>query len=107
MACPLPATWSFTATAATRTQDINGFLFPSSGAEANEAAMRIARLYTGKHKIMTRYRSYHGGTAQTMAMTGDFRPVHRPPAAHTRRLRSRCASTRARARHVRTRTRGY
>ena len=35
--------------------DINHFLFPSSGAEANEAAVRIARVMTGRHKIMTRY----------------------------------------------------
>jgi len=53
--------------------DLNGFLFPSSGAEANEGAIRIARRFTGKHKIMSRYRSYHGGTATTMAATGDFR----------------------------------
>lgn len=53
--------------------DINGFLFPCGGAEANEAAVRIARRYTGKHKILTQYRSYHGGTTSTLAATGDFR----------------------------------
>lgn len=53
--------------------DINAFMFPSSGAEANEAAMRIARLYTGRHKILCRYRSYHGGTNATMMATGDLR----------------------------------
>lgn len=53
--------------------DINHFLFPSSGAEANEAAVRIARVMTGRHKVMTRYRSYHGATSTTMAMTGDQR----------------------------------
>ena len=53
--------------------DINGFLFPSGGAEANEAAVRIARRYTGKHKILTHFRSYHGGTTTTLAATGDFR----------------------------------
>lgn len=53
--------------------DINHFLFPGSGAEANEAAVRIARVYTGRHKVMTRYRSYHGATTTTMAMTGDQR----------------------------------
>lgn len=53
--------------------DLNGFLFPSSGAEANEAAIRIARQYTGRSKVLTRYRSYHGGTANSLAATGDFR----------------------------------
>jgi adenosylmethionine-8-amino-7-oxononanoate aminotransferase len=53
--------------------DINGFLFPSGGNEANEAAIRMARRYTGKHKIMSRYRSYHGGSSSTLSMTGDFR----------------------------------
>jgi adenosylmethionine-8-amino-7-oxononanoate aminotransferase len=53
--------------------DINGFLFPCGGGEANEAAIRIARRYTGKHKIFNQYRSYHGGTTSTLAATGDFR----------------------------------
>jgi adenosylmethionine-8-amino-7-oxononanoate aminotransferase len=53
--------------------DINGFLFPSGGAEANEAAIRIARRYTGRQKILTQYRSYHGGAAATLGATGDFR----------------------------------
>lgn len=53
--------------------DINGFLFPCGGGEANEAAIRIARRYTGKHKIFSQYRSYHGGTTSTLAATGDFR----------------------------------
>lgn len=61
--------------------DLNGFLFPSSGAEANEAAIRIARQYTGRSKVLTRYRSYHGGTANALAATGDFRRnfVHETP----------------------------
>lgn len=53
--------------------DINAFLFPSSGSEANEAAIRIARKYTGRKKILSRYRSYHGGTLGSLAMTGDSR----------------------------------
>jgi len=53
--------------------DITGFLFPCGGAEANEAAIRIARRYTGRQKILTQYRSYHGGTAQSLGATGDFR----------------------------------
>ncbi len=44
-----------------------------SGTEANESAMKIARLYTGRHKIITRYRSYHGDTMGSMSVSGDFR----------------------------------
>lgn len=43
------------------------------GAEANENALRMAKAYTGRQKIMARYRSYHGATAQTIALTGDPR----------------------------------
>lgn len=53
--------------------DITGFLFPTGGTEANEAAIRMARRYTGRHKIMSQYRSYHGGTANSLGATGDFR----------------------------------
>merc|ERR1719456_951038 len=53
--------------------DINGFVFPCGGGEANEAAIRMARRFTGKHKILNHYRSYHGGTTSTLAATGDFR----------------------------------
>eukprot|EP00931_Biecheleriopsis_adriatica_P100427 TRINITY_DN7574_c0_g1_i1.p1 TRINITY_DN7574_c0_g1~~TRINITY_DN7574_c0_g1_i1.p1 ORF type:complete len:554 (+),score=94.96 TRINITY_DN7574_c0_g1_i1:85-1746(+) len=53
--------------------DINGFLFPSGGGEANEAAIRMARLYTGRQKIFTQYRSYHGGSTSSLGATGDFR----------------------------------
>lgn len=53
--------------------DINGFVFPSGGGEANEAAIRIARRFTGRHKIFNQYRSYHGGTGNTLTATGDFR----------------------------------
>lgn len=53
--------------------DINGFVFPSGGGEANEAAIRMARRFTGKHKIFNQYRSYHGGTTSTLTATGDFR----------------------------------
>jgi taurine---2-oxoglutarate transaminase len=49
------------------------FFFTTSGTEANEAAIKIARLYTGKHKIVARYTSYHGSTAGSIAATGDFR----------------------------------
>jgi len=53
--------------------DINGFVFPTGGGEANEAAIRMARRFTGKHKIFSQYRSYHGGTTSTLTATGDFR----------------------------------
>eukprot|EP00439_Symbiodinium_sp_Y106_P035523 s1147_g4.t1 len=43
------------------------------GGEANEAAIRLARLYTRKHKIFTQYRSYHGASASSLGATGDFR----------------------------------
>jgi taurine--2-oxoglutarate transaminase len=53
--------------------DIDVFFFTNGGAEANENAIKIARAYTGRHKILARYRSYHGGTAGAMALTGDPR----------------------------------
>ncbi|MSP63645.1 MAG: aminotransferase class III-fold pyridoxal phosphate-dependent enzyme [Myxococcales bacterium] len=49
------------------------FFYTTSGTEANEAAIKIARLYTGKHKIIARYSSYHGSTAGAIAATGDLR----------------------------------
>lgn len=49
------------------------YFFTTSGTEANEAAFKIARLYTGKHKIIARYKSYHGSTAGSIAATGDLR----------------------------------
>ncbi|MEO8682927.1 MAG: aminotransferase class III-fold pyridoxal phosphate-dependent enzyme, partial [Vicinamibacterales bacterium] len=53
--------------------DINVFFFTNGGAEAAENAIRIARMYTGRHKILTRYRSYHGGTAGALTLTSDPR----------------------------------
>jgi taurine--2-oxoglutarate transaminase len=53
--------------------DIDTFFFTNGGAEANENAIRIARLVTGRHKIAARYRSYHGGTAGSLTLTGDPR----------------------------------
>ncbi len=53
--------------------DIDVFFFTNGGAEANENAIKIARMYTGRHKILARYRSYHGGTAGAMTLTGDPR----------------------------------
>lgn len=53
--------------------DIDHFLFTLGGADANENAVKLARAFTGRHKILTRYRSYHGATAGAMALTGDPR----------------------------------
>lgn len=53
--------------------DLNTFFFTLGGAEANENAIKAARLYTGRHKILSRYRSYHGATNACMQLTGDPR----------------------------------
>jgi taurine---2-oxoglutarate transaminase len=53
--------------------EIDAFFFTNGGAEANENAIRIARLFTGRHKIGARYRGYHGGTAGALTLTGDPR----------------------------------
>ena len=50
-------------------------LFTLGGADANENAIKLARGYTNKHKILARYRSYHGASAGAMAATGDPRRV--------------------------------
>jgi taurine--2-oxoglutarate transaminase len=47
--------------------------FTSGGAEANEMAIRMARVHTGRHKILAAYRSYHGSTAGAAALTGEPR----------------------------------
>lgn len=56
--------------------DLKRFFFTLGGADANENAVKIARAYTKKWKIITRYRSYHGATYGAIALTGDPR---RPP----------------------------
>src|SRR5213082_432986 len=53
--------------------DIDVFFFTNGGAQANENAIKLARLATGRHKILARYRSYHGATAGSMMLTGDPR----------------------------------
>lgn len=59
--------------------DLNKFFFTLGGAEANENAIKLARLYTGRHKLIARYRSYHGGTAGAMTLTGDPRRLANEP----------------------------
>ena len=49
------------------------FFFTTSGTDANEAAFKIARMYTGRNKIISRYRSYHGSTTASIGATGDPR----------------------------------
>ncbi len=53
--------------------DISKVLFTLGGAEAVENAIKMARLYTGRQKIVTRYRSYHGATAGAISCGGDPR----------------------------------
>ena len=53
--------------------DLDRVFFTNGGAEATENALRMARLHTGRHKVLAAYRSYHGATAGSIAMTGDPR----------------------------------
>ncbi len=53
--------------------DLDHVFFTNGGAEANENAIRMARLHTGRHKVLSAYRSYHGATAGAIALTGDPR----------------------------------
>jgi taurine---2-oxoglutarate transaminase len=56
--------------------DLNKVFFTLGGAEANENAIKFARAYTRKQKIITRYISYHGATYGAITLSGDYR---RPP----------------------------
>jgi taurine--2-oxoglutarate transaminase len=47
--------------------------FALGGSEANENAIKLARFYSGRNKILSRYRSYHGATHGSIALTGDYR----------------------------------
>src|ERR1700730_4357271 len=53
--------------------DLSMSFFTNGGSEANENAIKLARWYTGRHKIIARYRSYHGATAGSVTLTGDPR----------------------------------
>ncbi len=53
--------------------NLKASFFTNGGAEANENAIKLARWYTGRQKIIARYRSYHGATAGAIALTGDPR----------------------------------
>jgi taurine--2-oxoglutarate transaminase len=68
-------------------QTLTKVLFTLGGADSNENAIKLARGYTGRHKILTRYRSYHGATMGAMAATGDPRrqmwePLTMPGVVH-------------------------
>src|SRR5438876_4329524 len=60
--------------------DLTMSFFTNGGAEANENAIKLARWYTGRHKIVARYRSYHGATAGAITATGDPRRWPAEPA---------------------------
>jgi taurine--2-oxoglutarate transaminase len=53
--------------------DLNRVFFTNGGADANEHAVRMARAVTGRRKVLSMYRSYHGGTATAISLTGDPR----------------------------------
>lgn len=53
--------------------DLNKVFFTNGGADANEHAVRMARLHTGRGKVLAAYRSYHGATAGAIALTGEPR----------------------------------
>jgi len=61
--------------------NLSKFFFTTSGTEANEAAFKIARMYTGRTKIIARYRSYHGSTMASIGATGDPRRWPAEPGA--------------------------
>jgi taurine--2-oxoglutarate transaminase len=55
--------------------DLNRFFFTLAGADANENAVKIGRAFTGKFKILTKYRSYHGATYGAISLSGDPRRI--------------------------------
>ncbi|MGN6606693.1 MAG: aspartate aminotransferase family protein [Jatrophihabitans sp.] len=60
--------------------DLDRVFFTNGGAEATENALRMAKLHTGRHKVLAAYRSYHGATAGAISMTGDPRRWGAEPA---------------------------
>ena len=59
--------------------NLKASFFTNGGAEANENAIKLARWYTGRQKIIARYRSYHGATAGAITLTGDPRRWYAEP----------------------------
>jgi taurine--2-oxoglutarate transaminase len=60
---------------------LNKVFFTNGGAEANENAIRLARGHTGRHKVLSTYRSYHGSTSTAITATGDPRRWANEPTA--------------------------
>jgi len=56
-------------------EGFNKVFFTNGGADANENAIRLARLTTGREKVISHYRSYHGNTGAAISATGDWRRV--------------------------------
>lgn len=56
-------------------EGFNKVFFTNGGADANENAIRMARLFTGKTKVLSSYRSYHGNTGSAIVATGDARRI--------------------------------
>lgn len=56
-------------------EGFSSVFFTNGGADANENAIRMARLHTGRDKIVSAYRSYHGNTGAAVVATGDWRRV--------------------------------
>ena len=69
--------------------DLAMSFFTNGGAEANENAIKLARWYTGRHKVIARYRSYHGATAGAITLTGDPRRWPAEPGIPGRRAHVR------------------
>lgn len=63
-------------------EGLNRVFFTNGGAEAIENAVRMARIHTGRPKVLTAYRSYHGNTATAISLTGDPRRWGNEAAAH-------------------------
>ena len=59
--------------------DLNKFFFTLGGADAVENAIKLAKAYTKKHKVISQYRSYHGGTYGAVTLTGDRRRIYAEP----------------------------
>jgi taurine--2-oxoglutarate transaminase len=59
--------------------DLRYTFFTNGGAEANENAIKLARWVTGRHKVIARYRSYHGATGGAITLTGDPRRWYAEP----------------------------
>ena len=59
--------------------DLSKIFFTNSGSEANEIALFMARLYTGRKKVFAKYRSYHGTTSATLTLCGDPRRIFIEP----------------------------